>query len=133
LLSAAIERQHRLGLQPLAQGVAARQAAKLRQDLFVAPKLEVSLDPFLQRDQAQLLEALRLAAGELLVGQLAVRLPSPEAECALQQRGGQGRVSFPCGRPCPCQQALEAPGVDCIVVHLERVAGASRHDARARG
>jgi hypothetical protein len=47
--------------------------------------------------------------------------------------GGQGRISFPRGRPCLCQQALEAPGVDRIVVHLERVAGASRHDARARG
>ncbi|HEY8237077.1 MAG TPA: hypothetical protein VIF85_10580 [Gaiellaceae bacterium] len=94
-MSASIEREHGLGLQPLAQRVRVGQAAKLGQKFCLAPKLELCLDPFLERDKAQLLEALHLAAGELLVGQLAVGLPAPQSQRASEERGRQGGIPVP--------------------------------------
>jgi hypothetical protein len=52
----------------------------LRQHVLVPSEGELGLDPFLQREDAQLFEALRLRPREGLVGEFPKGLSTPERE-----------------------------------------------------
>ncbi len=77
LAPAAVEGEHRLRLHTLARAVLGCEACQLRQELRVAAKRQLGLDPLLERDQAKLLEPLCLRTGKLLVRDLGVRPSAP--------------------------------------------------------
>src|SRR5215210_6840728 len=80
LKSAAVQREHRVRLQALAQRVLSGKHAQLGQDLFVTADRQLRVHPRLERDMAQLLEALGLRARELFVRELAVGFAAPQTE-----------------------------------------------------
>ena len=51
LASAPVEREHRLGVQPLAQRVVGREPEDLAERLVVPAEGELRVDPLLERDQ----------------------------------------------------------------------------------
>ena len=90
----------------------------------MAAEHEVGLDPLLPRDKAQLLEAGDLRLGEGLVGEVCERGAAPKAERLGERRRGALRVSTRELAAAPGDQALEAAGVDLVVLELEDIAGA---------
>ena len=90
---------------------------------------QLGIEPLPECHEAQLLEALGLAARELLVRELAVRLSSPEGERAPKERGSECRIALTHGIPPFVEQSLEAAGVERRILELERVAGAASDDA----
>ena len=123
-----VERQHQLRLQALAQRVGVREALELGQKVEISLELELRLEPLLERDQAQLLEALGLNARERLVGELAVRRSPPEAERTPKEGDRQHRVAGARDLSPLCQQTLEAGGIEHAVRELDRVARTVRAD-----
>ena len=110
----AIQREHALRVQALAQRLARQQRLQLRQHLTVAPAVEVLVDRDLQRGRAQLFQAPDLRSGKRLVGDVRQGGPAPQA-----QRLACGALG---------EQALEAPGVDLVAAELQLVAAPARRD-----
>ena len=79
LAAAAVEREHELAAQALAQRVLADEPLQLGHELRVAAELEVGVDPLLERGEPLLLEAGALGACERRV-ELGERRPAPERE-----------------------------------------------------
>ena len=70
LTARAIEREHQLPARGLAERVLPHERLELTDDVAVATELEVGLDPFLEGDEAQLLQPPDLALRELLEGEV---------------------------------------------------------------
>jgi hypothetical protein len=128
LAAAAVEGEHRERVQPLAQRLLAHQAQQLRQHLIVAAELELGLEPFLLAGEPELLQPFRLAARELLVGELAVGAAAPERKPAPQQRVCQRRIRLAKGVASFAEQPLEPRRVEHALVHREPVAAAPSFD-----
>jgi hypothetical protein len=122
LPAGAVEREHRLGLQALAQRVVVCEATQLWQELGVAAELELRREPLFGRNEPQLLQALRFAARELLVGEVAVCLAAPECKRAPENRRCEGGVSRSGGLRPLREQAFEATRIEHAVLELECVA-----------
>ena len=82
----AVEREHELGAQALAQRLLPGQRLELAHELGMAAEREVGVDPSLQAGQAELLQAGDLGLGEGLVAEVGEGLATPE-----RQRFGAGR------------------------------------------
>src|SRR5262245_3904886 len=95
------------------------QAPQLREELALPAQLELCGQPLLECDEAQLLEALGLGVGEVLVGQLTVGLPPPERERAAETRRGKARIALPRGLPPFGEETFEARRVERAVEELE--------------
>ena len=67
LPAAAVERQHRLRLQPLAQRMLADEPLQLGQELRVPPQCQARFEALLDGEHAQLFQAFRLTPSELVV------------------------------------------------------------------
>ena len=98
LPAGAVEREHALGVQVLAQRVGRDERVELADHLDVAAGLEVGVDRHLGRAQPQLLEAADLGGGERLVRDVGERVAAPQ-----RQRLARARL---------LEQALEADRVD---------------------
>ena len=83
---AAVEREHQLTAQPLAQRVLADERLELAGDLGVPSAGEVGLDPRAEAAEAQIVEPRDLGLGEALVGDVGQRRPAPELERVPQRR-----------------------------------------------
>ena len=95
------------------------QRTELADELGVAAERKVGLDPFFEREQAQLLQARDLGDEGALVGEVGQRVAAPERKRLAQLRG---RLAGLCsarfsGEP------LEPREVDLAGVDLEDVAG----------
>ena len=84
------------------------------------------LDLLLARDQAQLLEPLRLDPRRPLVADVAEGCPAPERERAAERRRCFFRPTRGVGLSAGIEQALEAVGVELLGCDLERVAAGAR-------
>src|SRR5262249_3667941 len=84
LPSRAVEREHQLSAQALAQRVLCDERFELRHEADVEPGLELGLDAVFDRVQPELLEPPDLALRERLVGHVRQRWPAPELERAPQ-------------------------------------------------
>ena len=93
LAPAAVERQHQLRAQRLAQRMLPDQRLQLGHQLGMTAEGEVGLDALTQARQAQLLEALSLAGGEWLVAHVLQRRAPPEPERVGQQPARVGVVA----------------------------------------
>ena len=81
----AVEREHELRPQPLAEWIRAQERFELRQDLAVAFQLELRVEQLLGRCEPQLLEPARLVLCERLELRVRERRPAPERERLAQE------------------------------------------------
>ena len=91
LAATAVEREHELRAQRLAQRVVGHERLQLADHVRLAAEREVGVDPRSHAHQAQVIEALGLADGELLVADVLQRRAPPEAE-RVGQQPARGRV-----------------------------------------
>ena len=121
LAAAAVQREHALGVQPLAQRVLGQQRVDLADELVMAPGGEVRVDRELRGGEPQLLEPADLRVGERLVGDVRERIAAEQRErLARRARRAPGR-----GRARGLgDQPLEAADVDQLAVDPQLVARA---------
>jgi hypothetical protein len=112
LAARAVEGEHQLLAQSLAQRVGTDERLQLGDERRVPAVLELGVDPGLDRGQAELFDPLDLAAGEVVVGDLVERRAAPERE-RLRQRLRTPVVD----------RALETVGVELARLDAEQVAG----------
>ncbi len=79
----AIESEHRQLVRPLAERLVSRENERLAECIVVPAESEKRSQPFLERDETELLEPLALGSREVLVGELSVGAAPPEGERAL--------------------------------------------------
>ena len=80
LAAGPVLREHELRQQALAQGVLGDERLELGHELGVLAEREVGVDPPLDRQQVQILEAHDRGLRERLVGEIRKRRPAPEPE-----------------------------------------------------
>jgi hypothetical protein len=80
LPSRAIEREHQLPAETLAEGMLGDQHFELADQVPVAAEREISLGPLLQCDKPPLLEARNLVLSEVFEGEVCERGPAPDVE-----------------------------------------------------
>ena len=80
LAARAVQRQHQLPGEPLAQRVVADGRRELADELGVPAVGELALEAALERGQAQLLEPRDLALGEVLEREIGERRAAPERQ-----------------------------------------------------
>ena len=117
LAARAVQGEHPLRMQPLAQRLLAHQRLQLRDDLAVAAGGEVLLDGKLQRGEPELLEPADLGGGERLRIHVVQGRPAPQRERVARSR--------------PCDQRFEASCVDVAPAEPQLVAVRVRDDLRA--
>ena len=93
LAAGAVEREHQLAADPLAQRVRGDERLELGDERAVAAEGEVGVDPLLEQREPELLEPRRLDGGERLEGELRERRAAPERERLVQPRSGSLEVA----------------------------------------
>ena len=88
LAARAIEREHQLSPEALAQRLGRDEAFELADELRSAPRGELRLDAVLHRVQAQAFEPSGLGLDERLESDVAQGLAAPEPECSTEPLGG---------------------------------------------
>jgi hypothetical protein len=78
LPAAAIEREHQLAIQPLAQRMRGRESSELADELGTATNREVGVDARLQRLKAQFVQAHDFRLRECFKRQIGERLTPPQ-------------------------------------------------------
>jgi hypothetical protein len=120
----AIQREHQLAVQALAQRVLRDEPLELGDQLGVAAEREVGFDALLERREPQLLQARDLGLRERLGRQVAERRAAPQGQRVAQEAGGHpgvGRAGLP-------EQPLEAVQVDLMALDGERIGARARDD-----
>ena len=125
MAAGAVEGEHELLVEPLAQRHPLDQLRELADRVAVAAQPELQVDAAFRRHPAQLLQPGDLATGELHAGDVLERIAAPHAQGTLdvlqrlaQLRLGPQRVQR---RERPCRH-LEPMGVDLLRLHQEGVA-----------
>ena len=119
----AIQREHLLRPQSLAQRLIRDQRPELAEDLSVATRGEVGVDRHLGRLQPQLLQSSYLGARERLVSHVGERTAAPQ-----RQRRPRFSVRHAVGLHGRVDQPLEPGRIDAIDREPELVAAAARQD-----
>ena len=88
----AVERQHELGGEALAERMLADESLQLADQLAGQATAQVGIDPQLDRLQAQLVEPEDLGLRERFVGEVLVGPTPPQAERFAEDQGGDARV-----------------------------------------
>jgi hypothetical protein len=88
----AIEREHELPAEPLAEWVLADEGLELRHEVRVAPESQVGVDAALERLEAKLGEVRRCSAHPF-AGQVGERISSPQRERLVEQLSGLVRLA----------------------------------------
>ncbi len=128
LPAAAVQGEHQLPAQPLAQRVLGAQRLELADDLGVGAAAEVGVDPLLERSQPELDEPGDLGPGERLEGQIGERLAAELAEGLAQRGGGRRRVAGVQELAPPGEPRLEAVEVELPRLHDQGVARRPGHE-----
>ena len=90
LPAAAVEREHRLAAQALAQRIRSDERVELSDELAVATELQQRFDPVLRRREPEIVETADVVTREVLEGELGERRASPERERLVEQPGRLG-------------------------------------------
>ena len=120
LAATAVQREHPLAMQPLAQRVRADQLVELAQHRRVAALGQLGVDLGLARAQPKVLEPPDLGRGERLVGEIVKRRTTPQRQRLTHVRPVLARR----------HQALEVQRVDSVRVQAQLVATPARDDLR---
>ena len=125
LAPAAIQGEHQLSMQALAQGLGGEGGLQLGHHLGVPPECELGIHARLERRAPRLLEPRDLGLGEALIRQVRERIAPPHAERLAQRGGGRRRVALtqlaPAGR-----ERLEAVDVALAVIDAQAVGATAR-------
>ena len=120
----AVEREHLLAAQPLAQRMLAHERLELADHLGVAAAGEVRVDPVAQARQPQVLQPRDLRLREALVGDVRERRAAPQRERPSQRRRRLPRLAArELGATAP-EELLEPVGVERSRRQPQRVAAA---------
>jgi len=92
LPAGAVEREHELPAEPLAEWMLADQGLELRNKVRVAPESQVGVDAALERLEAKLGEVRRCCAYRF-AGQVGERISSPQRERLVEQLSGLVRLA----------------------------------------
>jgi hypothetical protein len=120
LAAGAIEREHPLAHEPLAQRVIAGEVVELGQKLRAGPAFEVGLDALLDCRQPPLLEPLGLGIRERLVEDVGERRPAPHGQRLVEKPRRDGRVA---ARARPLERLFEAVEVELARSDSDQIAG----------
>ena len=90
LATAAVERQHQLRAQRLAQRMLRHERLQLADQVRMAAEREVGVDARAEADEAQLLEALGRTGRERLVADVLQRRAAPQPERLGQESARRG-------------------------------------------
>ena len=123
MATGAVEGDHQLRPEPLAQLVRADQRLDLRDRLDRPTTRQLRLDEALRGDQPQLLQALRLRADPVLVGELCVGVATPQTERLAQHRRCAGRVAASEPRTGVGDETFEAGDIERLVRQPQQVPG----------
>ena len=108
----AVEREHQLAAEPLAQRMIDEERFELADDLFVVADPQLGVDARLDRDDVQLVEPDRLRPDPFRVGELGERRAAPLAERGVERRRARRTDRIRGGACAVGELALEAAGVD---------------------
>jgi hypothetical protein len=131
LPSGAVEGEHELSPEALAQGVLRHERLELADELRLPTRGEVGLEAILARREAQLVEARDLRLSEGLVGKIGQRRPAPERERLAQERRRLRRVAPGERAASLVAQTLEATEVELFAFQPQLVTRAARQDEAA--
>ena len=107
----AVEREHELGAEALAERVGGDELLQLADDVRMPAEGEIRLDPALERGQAQLLEARDRRLRERLVGEVGERRPAPEARASRSVSAAAAACPEPSARsPASTRAPRTCPG-----------------------
>ena len=121
-----------LPAEALAQRMGGDESFEVADEVLLRPGGEREVEPCLERDEAELLEAGDLALRERFVAQVGERRAAPERERLVDKRSGGRRVADRALVPCTGEQILETVAVEAPGRHVEHVAGRLRRQVRAR-
>ena len=124
LPTGAIQGEHELSAQPLAQRMEADERLELGDDLGVRADRELRLGPLLDEREVELLEARDLLPRERLVAELRQRLAAPQGERVVEQSCTPNRIAGARG----VDQAPDARRVELLGLEPDDVAGRPRLD-----
>ncbi|MBA3261287.1 MAG: hypothetical protein H0T69_02190 [Thermoleophilaceae bacterium] len=108
LAPGAVEREHELFPEALAQRVAAHELLELPDQVRMAAELEVGGDPILECRAAKLFQPADLGLRERLVAEIGERRAAPQRESTCELVRGEGRVAGGQGVPPASRLVLEA-------------------------
>ena len=128
----AVEREHQLAAQALAQRVLGDERLELGHERRVPAERELGLDPLLERREPQLLEPLDGRARERLVREVGERRPAPEVERLAEQRGRGRGVVVAASAPASAVRRSKRARSKRLVAEPEDVAGRPRLDRVGR-
>ena len=126
--AAAVEREHQLGPEPLAQWMLRDQPPELRHEVHVAAQRELALQPILERGEPQLLEAPYLALRGGVVDEIGERRPAPEAQRRAELVHGLGCPAVRQGGAALLDEPLRLEQVELGSVQSQPVAAVDRLD-----
>jgi hypothetical protein len=92
LPAGAIEREHELSAQALAEWVIDDEALELGDDLCVPAELELGVDLLLDHGESKLFEPHSFSSRELLIAKVRQRLAAEECEGLPELSGASGRA-----------------------------------------
>ena len=125
LPAAAIEREHQLAAQALAEQVLADERLELRHQVVMAAERQIGVDSILERGQPELIQPGDLALCEPLAVKIGQRFSAPERKRLAQaRRPPDGIVAG----PCLGDQRLKAGKVDIARRDVQQIAGRARPD-----
>src|SRR5262249_53484970 len=103
------------------------ELAELAHDFTMVAEREIGVDAVLEREQAQLLEALAVRARKRLGGQVGGRRPAPQRERLPEPVAGRRRVASVEEQPALLAERGESLGVVLPGPQAQHVAGGPRH------
>ena len=126
LAPGAIQGEHLLAAQPLAQRMLEHQCVELGERLGVPAAGELRVDAVAHAGEAEVLQPRDLRLREAGAGHVRERGAAPERQGLAERRGGLPRLAgVELGAP-PAHESLEPVGVEFARRHLERVAAPVR-------
>jgi hypothetical protein len=126
----AVEREHQLPAQALAQRMVGDERVELADQLLVQAAREVAVDPLHPRDEAVLVESVHLvASGRLELDPVERRTP-PEGERVAEQLRGGGDIAGARSRLGVADEPLEPGRVQLLRRDRDDIPGMPRRDRR---
>ena len=122
LTTRAVQGQHELTAEALAERVALHERLELADQLVVEAQGEIGVDPLLERGQPKLLEPCDLRLGERLVRDVGQRRAVPQREPLSKPLGRPLRIVARKSLPPLLQQALEDVRIERVGCDAEDVA-----------
>jgi hypothetical protein len=128
LATAAVQREHQLGLQALAQRMLAHEPLQLARQPGVLPQRELRVDPILERGQALLPQPADLRPGEGLIRQIGERGSAPQPECSIEPLGRRAGIAGVERRASGSRELLEAVAIDAAGFGLQQITVAAGNE-----